>query len=73
VGRDFFLCFSPSASTPAIPDFQYGHIPKVWVVRRRHALRLGRVLQPGALQEVVPVSSTQVAEMVKLAGRTRSV
>jgi UDP-N-acetyl-D-glucosamine dehydrogenase len=70
VGRDFFLCFSPERVDPGNPQFRTANIPKVVGGRTPVCTELGRLFYSQALQHVVPVSSTQVAEMVKLLENT---
>ena len=70
VGRDFFLCFSPERVDPGNPKFQTANIPKVVGGCTPACTELGRLFYSQALQTVVPVSSTRVAEMVKLLENT---
>ena len=70
VGRDFFLCFSPERVDPGNPKFNTSNIPKVVGGCTPVCTELGRLFYSQALQQVVPVNSTQVAEMVKLLENT---
>src|ERR1041385_2134243 len=70
VGKDFFLCFSPERVDPGNPKFQTNNIPKVVGGVTEACTEMGRLFYSQALQTVVPVSSTQVAEMVKLLENT---
>src|SRR5579863_7687901 len=70
VGRDFFLCFSPERVDPGNPKYQTANIPKVVGGCTAACTDMGRVFYSQALQHVVPVGSTQVAEMVKLLENT---
>jgi UDP-N-acetyl-D-glucosamine dehydrogenase len=70
VGRDFFLCFSPERVDPGNPKFQTRNIPKVVGGVTPACTQLGAQFYSQALENVVPVSSTQVAEMVKLLENT---
>jgi UDP-N-acetyl-D-glucosamine dehydrogenase len=70
VGHDFFLCFSPERVDPGNPKFQTRNIPKVVGGSTPACTRLGAEFYAQALENVVPVSSTQVAEMVKLLENT---
>ena len=70
VGKDFFLCFSPERVDPGNPRFQTSNIPKVVGGVTASCTEMGRLFYSQALQTVVPVSSTQVAEMVKLLENT---
>ncbi len=69
-GRDFFLCFSPERVDPGNPVYQTANIPKVVGGVTPACTRMGSLFYEQALQRVVPVSSTQVAEMVKLLENT---
>ena len=70
VGRDFFLCFSPERVDPGNAKFQTRNIPKVVGGTTPACTEVGRLFYSQALEKVVPVSSTQVAEMVKLLENT---
>jgi UDP-N-acetyl-D-glucosamine dehydrogenase len=70
VGRDFFLCFSPERVDPGNPTFQTANIPKVVGGHTPACTEMGRLFYSQALERVVPVSSTRVAEMVKLLENT---
>ncbi len=70
VGEDFFLCFSPERVDPGNPNFKTANIPKVVGGTTPACTELGKLFYSSALQTVVPVSSTQVAEMVKLLENT---
>lgn len=70
VGRDFFLCFSPERVDPGNPKYQTSNIPKVVGGVTKACTGMGALFYSQALEKVVPVSSTQVAEMVKLIENT---
>jgi UDP-N-acetyl-D-glucosamine dehydrogenase len=70
VGRDFFLCFSPERVDPGNPRFQTRNIPKVVGGVTPTCTELGALVYQQAVETVIPVSSTQVAEMVKLLENT---
>jgi len=69
-GEQFFLCFSPERVDPGNPKFQTSNIPKVVGGITPACTRLGALFYSQALEKVVPVSSTSVAEMVKLLENT---
>jgi UDP-N-acetyl-D-glucosamine dehydrogenase len=69
-GQDFFLCFSPERVDPGNPHFQTRNIPKVVGGITPACSQMGALFYSQALERVVPVSSTQVAEMVKLLENT---
>jgi len=70
VGRDFFMCFSPERVDPGNPNFQTKNIPKVVGGITPACTKLGALFYGQALDTVVPVGSTRVAEMVKLLENT---
>jgi UDP-N-acetyl-D-glucosamine dehydrogenase len=70
VGQDFFLCFSPERVDPGNPNFQTLNIPKVVGGITAACTEIGSLFYAQALETVVPVSSTRVAEMVKLLENT---
>jgi UDP-N-acetyl-D-glucosamine dehydrogenase len=70
VGEDFFLCFSPERIDPGNPKYSTINIPKVVGGITPACTKLGSLLYSQALEKVVPVSSTSVAEMVKLLENT---
>jgi UDP-N-acetyl-D-glucosamine dehydrogenase len=70
VGQDFFLCFSPERVDPGNPKYQTANIPKVVGGTTAACTEMGRLFYAQALSSVVPVSSTRVAEMVKLLENT---
>jgi len=69
-GRDFFLCFSPERVDPGNARFQTRNIPKVVGGTTAACTQIGALFYSQALETVVPVGSTQVAEMVKLLENT---
>jgi UDP-N-acetyl-D-glucosamine dehydrogenase len=69
-GEDFFLCFSPERVDPGNPKYQTKNIPKVVGGYTPACTEMGRLFYSQALEHVVPVASTQVAEMVKLLENT---
>jgi len=70
VGEEIFLCFSPERVDPGNPKFNTKNIPKVVGGCTPACTELGVLLYKQAMDTVVPVSSTQVAEMVKLLENT---
>jgi UDP-N-acetyl-D-glucosamine dehydrogenase len=69
-GVDFFLAFSPERVDPGNPTFQTHNVPKVVGGYTPACLQLAAQLYGTAIQTIVPVSSTRVAEMVKLLENT---
>jgi UDP-N-acetyl-D-glucosamine dehydrogenase len=70
VGEDFFLCFSPERIDPGNPNYHTRNIPKVVGGITPACTEMGRLFYSQALERVIPVSSTSVAEMVKLLENT---
>src|SRR4030095_13713729 len=70
VGRDFFLAFSPERVDPGNGRFNTRNIPKVVGGVTPTCTEVAVALYRQRLDHVVPVSSTQVAEMVKLLENT---
>jgi UDP-N-acetyl-D-glucosamine dehydrogenase len=70
VGEELFLCFSPERVDPGNARFQTVNIPKVVGGVTAECTKLGALFYSQALETVVPVSSTSVAEMVKLLENT---
>src|ERR1700693_991362 len=70
VGEEFLLCVSPECVGPGNPKYQTANIPKVVGGITPTSTKLGALFYAQALQTVVPVSSTSVAEMVKLLENT---
>ena len=70
VGEQFFMCFSPERVDPGNPKFQTKNIPKVVGGITPACTKMGALFYGQALQTVVPVGSTRVAEMVKLLENT---
>jgi UDP-N-acetyl-D-glucosamine dehydrogenase len=70
VGQDFFLCFSPERVDPGNPKYQTRNIPKVVGGITPACTEAGATFYRQALDTVVPVGSTRVAEMVKLLENT---
>jgi UDP-N-acetyl-D-glucosamine dehydrogenase len=69
-GVDFFIAFSPERVDPGNPNFQTHNVPKVVGGLTPDCARLAGALYGCAIETIVPVSSTRVAEMVKLLENT---
>src|SRR5262245_7258833 len=69
-GVDFFLAFSPERIDPGNPSFKTHNVPKVVGGIDEASTDLARALYGSAIEKIVTVSSTQIAEMVKLLENT---
>ena len=70
VGKDFFLAFSPERVDPGRTGWTTQNTPKIIGGITPQCLEVSQTWYSQALDEVVPVSSTEVAEMVKLLENT---
>lgn len=70
VGRDFFLAFSPERVDPANKNFNTANIPKVVGGVTAECTRIAKLLYGQIVTDVIGVSSTRTAEMVKLLENT---
>ena len=66
VGKDFFLVYSPEREDPGNARFETKTIPKVAGGHTPQCLKAAQTLYGTFIDCVVPVSSTEAAEMVKL-------
>jgi len=66
VGKDFFLIYSPEREDPGNLTYDTRNIPKVLGGQTNECLEVGRALYALAVEQLVEVSSTKVAEMTKL-------
>jgi len=65
-GKDFYLAFSPEREDPGNAHFNTRTIPKIVGGYSPACLEVAQALYGSALTDIVPVSSTRVAEMAKL-------
>jgi len=65
-GVDCFVVFSPEREDPGNPAYGTHNIPKVIGGHTAACLAVGEALYGAAIDRLVPVSSTQAAEMTKL-------
>ena len=70
VGEDFFLAFSPERVDPGRVDWTTINTPKVIGGITENCLAVTKTWYEQALEQVVPVSSAEVAEMAKLLENT---
>ena len=66
VGEDLFLVYSPEREDPGNTSFTTQTIPKIVGGSTETCLEVGMALYEKVVDKVVPVSSTQAAEMTKL-------
>ncbi len=66
IGDDFFLVYSPEREDPANPSFETTTIPKVLGGHTASCSKVGLALYGQVVKKMVPVSSTQAAELTKL-------
>ena len=69
-GVDFFLAFSPERVDPGNPTFNTHNVPKVVGGVGPASTELASMLYGARIETIVPVSSPQAAEMVKLLENT---
>ena len=70
VGKDIFIAFSPERVDPGNKKYKTKDIPKVVGGITETCTKLTRLLYGQIIKEVIPVSSTRSAEMVKLLENT---
>ncbi|UCG11006.1 MAG: nucleotide sugar dehydrogenase [Deltaproteobacteria bacterium] len=66
IGKDIFLVYSPEREDPGNPNYTTSTIPKVCGGSTNDCLEIGQALYREVVVEVVPLSSTRAAELVKL-------
>jgi UDP-N-acetyl-D-glucosamine dehydrogenase len=69
-GEDFYLAFSPERVDPGNPTYQTKNIPKVVGGNNDASTKIAVAFYSQVINTVIPVSSTRVAEMVKLLENT---
>ena len=70
VGRDFFLAYSPERVDPGNQHYTTRNIPKVIGGATPRCTKMAALFYEQFVERVVPVSSTDCAEMVKLLENT---
>lgn len=66
VGRDLYLCYSPEREDPGNKSYGTKSIPKLVGATDRASLDLAVAVYKLAIDQVIPLSSTRVAESAKL-------
>ncbi len=70
VGEDFFLAFSPERVDPGNPQWNTRNTPKVVGGITEACRRVATAVYEPAIERLVPVSSTEAAELVKILENT---
>ncbi|MFH1852121.1 MAG: nucleotide sugar dehydrogenase [Candidatus Neomarinimicrobiota bacterium] len=70
VGQDFYLCFSPERVDPGNPVYQIKNTPKVIGGITPACTAAGSALYSLVVDQVIPVTSPESAELVKLLENT---
>ncbi len=70
LGRDVFVAFSPERVDPGNETFKTRNTPKVLGGATPRCLEVATALYSHVIEKLVPVSSTETAEMVKLLENT---
>ena len=69
-GEDFFLVFAPERIDPGNTRYTVKNTPKLVGGATPESTRLGCILYKACIDEVVPVSSPEIAELAKLVENT---
>ncbi len=69
-GQDFWLAYSPERVDPGNKTFHTRNTPKVLGAMTPDGLAIGQALYQKAIDQIYPVSSPRVAEMVKILENT---
>ena len=69
-GKDFYLCFSPERIDPGNKQYQIRNTPKVIGGITEKCTENGKLLYESIIDTVIPVSSPEAAETVKLLENT---
>lgn len=66
VGKDLYLCFSPEREDPGNKTYNTKNIPKLIGASDPISLEIASALYRLAIEQIVPLSNTRVAETAKL-------
>ena len=69
-GEDYYLCFSPERIDPGNQVYNISNTPKILGGVTPECTRVGQLLYSQIVNDVIPVSSPETAEMVKLLENT---
>lgn len=70
VGKDFYVCYSPERVDPGNQTYSVDNTPKVIGGITSKCLEVGATLYKQFIEQVVPVRTTEVAELSKLLENT---
>jgi len=70
VGEDYYLCFSPERIDPGNENYNISNTPKVIGGITAECAKVGQLLYSQIVKDVISVSSSETAEMVKLLENT---
>ncbi|MBH16516.1 MAG: UDP-N-acetyl-D-glucosamine dehydrogenase, partial [Gemmatimonadetes bacterium] len=70
VGNDFFLCFSPERVDPGNRDWQIKNTPKIIGGITKNCLEVGCTVYRRFVDDLITVSTTESAELVKILENT---
>jgi len=70
VGSDFFLCFSPERIDPGNSIYTLKNTPKIIGGITENCTELGSLLYEQIVEKIIPVTSPDTAEMVKILENT---
>lgn len=66
IGEDIFLGYSPEREDPGNEEYTTHTIPKVVSGQTLNCLNIAKILYSSFIKQIVPVSDTKTAELVKL-------
>lgn len=69
-GKDFYLAFSPERVDPSNKKYNTENTPKIIGGISKESTEITKILYEQVIERIVPVSSSKVAEMVKLLENT---
>ena len=69
-GEDFWLAYSPERVDPGNKNFHTRNTPKVMGAMTEEGMEIGKAIYQKAIDNIYPVSSPRVAEMVKILENT---
>ncbi len=70
IGKDIFVCFSPERIDPGNRKYNVANTPKVIGGYTERCLERGKIMYESFINDIIPVSSLEVAEMSKLLENT---